>query len=529
MSVLQDSRAAVPTVICVSIRGFLRLLFTGVVLLGVLLAAPSVSSAERSEEDPFLSSDVFPPRVLEVPGLSGDPGAGSVRLLDAGGAEIPLTGPGAVFESGVLRVYPPRLPVGEYRVVYATGEYPVTVGKPPFPSLGGGSGSSSSPILPLALLALAVPAVVLLALPRRRLLAVPLLGAAAVGGVLLMSGGSEVRPLTNGDPCALSSLVEDCGSQYVLGVFGSEGPQAAAAELRRLASMENSPWASICHEIAHDLGSRTFRLTADPLESISAGFTDCSLGYVHGVLEAMGTYLPDEAFPAAVVTACARLDELFLPEGAQSIFGCHHGVGHAAMWRFNESLADAMPVCDRFPLPRQQEECKVGAIMEWVYADQRATVSGRTQDAPLPRVDSPLELCEPPLSDLSEGCVEGALTSVARSGVEPASQWCAENPSVIEACLRSLARRVVQIDLSEGGSFLKEPMSFCGLFGDAAVQESCAMQVGYMHLFLSRSVSAAASVCEAFPVGLQSSCREGNDQVRKYAESLGDGSFNFRD
>lgn len=506
-----------------------RVLLTG--LLAVLLIAvqPFAARAERSEEDPFLSSDVFPPRVLEVPGVPTGIDPVEVRLVDAGGVGIPLTGDAAVLAGGVLKVYPPRLPVGEYRLLYPGGEQAVTVGDPPFPALDGSSGESGTPLWVYLLLGAGVPALALLTRPRRRLLAVPLFGMSLLGAVLLFTGGSDAAPASQGDPCALADLVEDCASEYVLGLFESEGPNVASEELRRLSGAEDSRWASICHEIAHDLGSRTFRVSLDPKESISFGFTDCSLGYVHGVLEAMGTYLSDEEFPVAVVDACSRLDELFLPEGAQSIFGCHHGVGHAAMWRFNESLESAMPVCDRFDLPRQREECKVGAIMEWVYADQRATVSGRPQDAPLPRVASPLELCEPPLSDLSEGCVEGALTSVNKQGVEGSAQWCSENPSVIEACLRSLARRVVQIDLSEGGSFLEQPMSFCGLFADEATRENCAMQVGYMHLFLSRSVSAAGKVCNAFPSGLVTRCREGNDQVRKYAESLGDGSFNFRD
>lgn len=502
---------------------FPRLLLLFVVLLGtVTLSAPV--AAERSEEDPFLVSDVFPPRSIEL-SLSRAPDPGSVRVLDDSGVEVPLTGEGFSFADGTLTVYPPRLPVGLYRVVHPGGEQEVLVGEPPFPGLP--EPSTQRPLWHWLLLGAAIPGVLLLIRPGRRLLGLPFLGMALLGGVFLLSGaGGEVQ-VTKGDPCVLSSGASDCASDYILGVFSSQGPDVASAELRRLSGTANSSWASICHEIAHDLGSLTFRTSMDHVGSVSSGFTDCSLGYVHGVLEAMGTYLDDDSFPAAAVEACKRVDELFLSEGG-SLFGCHHGVGHAAMWRFNESLQPAAEVCDLFDMPRQQEECKVGAVMEWVYADQRAQVSGRNADAPLPRVESTLELCAPPIGDLSEGCVEGALTSVGKSGVVDAASWCDDNRAVLEACMRSLARRVVQIDLSEGGTYLDDPMSFCSAFADDA-RGLCAMQVGYMHLFLSRSRSAAAKVCESFPVEFAARCREGNDQVLEYAAAIGDGSFNFRD
>jgi len=507
------------TILCVRAH---RLVLIFLLLFGALTLASPVS-AERSEEDPFLVSDVFPPRSVEIL-LADEPE--SVRLLDASGVEVPLTGEGFSFENGTLTVYPPRLPVGAYRIVHPGGEQEILVGEPPFVTLP--DPSAARPFWHWLLLGAVAPGVVLLLLPRRRLLALPLLGLGLIGGVLLLTGSGDRVQVTKGDPCALASGASGCASDYVLGVFAAEGPASAASELRRLSGTEDSAWASICHEIAHDLGSLTFRTSMDHVGSVSAGFTDCSLGYVHGVLEAMGTYLDDDSFPAAAVETCLRVDELFLPQGG-SVFGCHHGVGHAAMWRFNESLQPASAVCDLFEQPRQREECKVGAVMEWVYADQRAQVSGRDADAPLPRVESTLDLCAPPIGDLSEGCVEGALTSVGKSGVLDAAAWCDDNRVVLEACMRSLARRVVQIDLSEGGTYLVDPMSFCSAFGDGDARGLCAMQVGYMHLFLSRSRSTAKTVCESFPSELVSRCKEGNEQVLEYAEAIGDGSFNFRD
>jgi hypothetical protein len=495
------------------------------VLLGFLAALPTVATAE--EVDPFLTSEVFPPREVVVPGGAG---SGEVTLLDSVGVAIPLTGEGHVDRGADLVIFPPRLPAGEYLIRHDRGEFRFEVGQPPFASATPREPTGGFPWFPVLLLTAAVPGVVLALRSGRRVLALPLLGVAAVGGFLLLTGDSDVVSTGKGDPClAQQSGLLDCATTHVLGVFESDGVAAASEELLRISTTPGSPWAPICHEVAHTLGELAFRTSRDPSGVFNTGFLDCSLGYVHGALEAMGTYLPDADLPGALVAACTRLDELFLPTGAESILGCQHGAGHAAMWRYNENLTPARGVCDRFASPRQREECKVGALMEWVYAGQRAAVSGRAVDAPLPRVASPLELCAPPHGELTAGCVEGALTAVGKADVVEATNWCVENPSVLAACVTSLARRVVQIDLSEGGSFLSDPMSFCGLFTGDAARSECARRLGYMHLFLSRSTSAAEQLCSSFPTELVAPCRDGNREVREYAESLGDGSFNFRD
>lgn len=506
-------------------RRFTLLLALVLTLCTGLLGSPGPVAAEES--DPFLTRELFPPREVLVPGAATTT---PVVLLDALGGAIPLTGPGQEVRGADLVVFPPRLPAGQYRVRHASGEFDFEVGTPPFTVATPSEGVDGIPWWPVLLLTAALPGAFLLLRPSRRLLAVPLFGIAGVGALLLFSGDTTTSPAGKADPCvAAGATLVDCATEHVLAVFEQGGVDAASTELLRLSSTPGSAWAPVCHEIAHDLGSLAFRVSRNPVTAIEGGFLDCSLGYVHGALEAMGTYLPDTDLPTALTAACRRLDELFLPAGTQSILGCHHGAGHAAMWRFNENLSAAREVCDDFTMDRQREECKVGALMEWVYADQRATASGRPADAPVPRVASTLDLCAPPHGELTAGCVEGALTAVDREDVPLASQWCEDQPSILAACVTSLARRVVQMDLSERGSLLEDPMSFCGEFASDDVRAQCAQRLGYMHLFLSRSTSAAAELCTRFPASFIASCRDGNREVREYAESLGDGSFNFRD
>jgi hypothetical protein len=291
----------------------------------------------------------------------------------------------------------------------------------------------------------------------------------------------------------------------------------------------------VCHEVAHELGTRTWLQTRSVAETIAAGSTDCSLGYVHGLLEVLGTYLDDDTFPVAAKEACDGLDELYRSgrlagtntNGPQTLLGCHHGAGHAAMWRFNEDLRKALPVCENFDQPAQQEECRVGAVMEWVYADQRARTSGRVEDRPLPQVTQPVELCMPPIGVLSPGCVEGAVTAVQPEGIESTRQWCVEHPEVAGACVQSLARRMVQIELSQKIPVLDDVESFCGSLGDALPPADCAERFGYMLLFLSRDLGRTEALCERLPEVQRLGCERGVATVIEYAEKVGDSSFNL--
>ncbi|MBU6202158.1 MAG: hypothetical protein KJS90_09225 [Acidobacteria bacterium] len=514
-------------------RGVYRVVFAVLAVCVVLVVAAPVS-AER-EQDPFSLGDAFPPRVVRVDGVTGVDGP--VRLVDADGRDVPLTGDLSSLSGDVLSVYPPRLPAGTYSVEYPGGSHAFTVGSP-LPEVA--SPARSGGLLWLLPLVALVPAALLLARPRRtgaRLagLAVAALGLAAAGGLFVLVGSSG-RALPQGDPCLNRQDLTACATGYVVGVLDDFGPQIATGELVRLSGASGSAWARICHEPAHELGIRTWKTTGSLEEAVAAGTTSCSLGYVHGLLQAMGTYLDDEEFPPAARALCDGLDERYrdgdLVDGAgagngpSTLLGCHHGVGHAAMWRFNEDLRRAAPVCSGFSLAEQQEECRVGAVMEWVYASQRAARSNSPQDRPSPQVGRPVELCLPPLGVLSPGCVEGAVTAVGPDDVAATAGWCKEHPEVLAACVQSLARRMVQMDLSRVAPLLDAVPGFCSSFGESYPAEDCAERFGYMLLFLSRDRARTDEFCASLSEPLATGCVRGVDKVLEYAAQIGDDSFN---
>jgi len=506
-----------------------------VVVLAAVAFLPSPAAAQE-EQDPFSLGDAFPPRVvvIDLPAPPvGDP-VGSVSLFDAAGREIPLTGAGVEVSGSRLRVFPPRLPAGTYTLVHPGGSSVVEVGEAPVvPSFGGDGGRGRLWMLPLVFL---VPGLVLLVRGRR--LAGVLVGLAGGGvsvGLFLL--GAPGAALPQGDPCAGRADLTACATGYVVGVLEDFGPATATDELVRLASAPGSAWARICHEPAHELGMRTWLADGSLDRAVEAGTTSCSLGYVHGLLQAMGTYLGDDEFPAAARDLCDGLDRRYrsgdlvggVSGGPSTLLGCHHGVGHAAMWRFNEDLNRASPTCAGFALTEQVEECRVGAVMEWVYASQRAARSGVAEDRPSPQVARPVELCLPPLGALTPGCVEGAVTAVGPDGIEATRAWCVEHPGVLAACVQSLARRMVQMELSAVAPLLATVPDFCSSFGAAYGARECAERFGYMLLFLGRDASRTDGFCASLPGEMAAGCTKGARDVLEYARQTGDESFNLTD
>jgi hypothetical protein len=197
------------------------------------------------------------------------------------------------------------------------------------------------------------------------------------------------------------------------------------------------------------------------------------------------------------------------------------------MWRVNEDLTRALPICAGYDLPAQREECAVGAVMEWVYASQRAAVLDRPQDAPLPAVSQPLELCELADGPLSPGCVEGAVTAVGPEQVDETIDWCLARPEVLQACTHSLARRVVQMEINENQPVLGRASAICERLSSSPGNTYCSESFGYMLLFLRRDLDMTKDFCASLSVLQVDGCMRGIERVREYARAVGDSSLMF--
>jgi hypothetical protein len=491
------------------------------VMVALILGFTGPVAAGDSPTGAADQAAVRPPRIVLFEGMAPT----SARVLDVHGRELPLTGAGTRVAADGVEVFVPRLPPGRF-VVEAGGQRRVLeisgVGglmlEPPEP-----------PARPVAALALVVSLVAagaaaawVLRGHRARSGAVVALTAVAAAAVLMSFGsGPERFP---GDPCLVEppdvGTAYQCLSRHVSGVYFAEGTSAAVAELDRIAASGVPEWQSTCHEVAHLLGEISWKAGQDSRELVRAGSVNCSFGYFHGILEAMGSYLPDDEVAGEAGRLCQLAVQHF---GPQSTSECSHGVGHAAMWRTNGDLPRAYRICDESGV--SLEECRSGAAMEWTLVKENA--AGDPRQLPEPRVASALELCRPPWGTPTPMCAEAAVFGMGvLDDLTGVVELCREmEPGDARACAGLVANQSVILRAPAGTQFLSpaELSAVCDLLADID-GGSCMRNIAYGLLFTVRDLSYVEEFCTQVGDRLNA-CLEGIEQVRRYVERTGDTSF----
>jgi len=496
--------------------------FVCVVALLVVLA--SSLPGRVSADDTINAPGPLSPRELSVAVPEGTTSADLV-LRDAVGRVVPLTGAGVLVAGGVARVFPPKLAEGSYALVHPGGEEVVVVGDAAAAAETPAGGSRPS------LLLFAVPFLVLGVVlgALRRPWPAGLALALGVGVALVPAVRGGASDVSAPDPCSAVAIWEDrvrCMSAHMRDVLVANGVAAAVDRLEFLASRPGGRWATDCHEIAHYLGQIAWKETADVGRLLDAGTLSCSFGYFHGLLESMGTYSDDVSFPATSLALCAGLGGRFaVAEEDGSVRECAHGIGHAAMWRHNEDLTAARPVCAALPEESWREECDSGAVMSWVFAREAARTEGRPQDAPVPTVGKPVDLCAPPHGSPTRGCVDGALSGTLFAEYEESLAWCRARPASAEACSGSLGRRLMTWEVEGVGPAAPQAVRLCGeIHAQDAARQDCMATMSWMHLHVLRDYAKTSVFCDLVGAAFSSGCREG---VLRFYETMirrGDGS-----
>lgn len=119
-----------------------------------------------------------------------------------------------------------------------------------------------------------------------------------------------------------------------------------------------------CHNIAHDVGHKTYKLygfnaamTMDNPEHVRHALVEniCAGGYVHGVLEELSLYDPEFAKrPNAVCD--------MLPKASRG--SCFHGMGHVYMLMNNQDTVGAIRDCRVIQKDSDTYRCFEGVRME---------------------------------------------------------------------------------------------------------------------------------------------------------------------
>jgi hypothetical protein len=465
----------------------------------------TVNSANTADSSLELRGP-FTPRAVVLPTGVRAITADEVTLFDSDGAMIPLTGRQVtVDDDGTTAVLLPKLSEGTYLLRYPGGERELLIGTERAPigrdlETSGNGGD----FFAVTLLGTGAMLAMLLLVRRRMLPGLLVLGGTIAGGaLLLLSPVDSLGQVSAPDPCSVVrdwGVRENCMYDHILETLDRDGVRDAVARLEYLVATPNSLWPQSCHEVAHYLGQLGWRQVASLEDAVKVGTVSCSFGYFHGMLESMGTYLDDATFAEQILTVCPMVATTFFPDDASGNAGpgreCVHGIGHASMWRTNEDLPRAVPVCAALQAEPDREECIAGATMSWIFAREQARAEGTERDLPLPRVATPLELCAPPYGEATPGCVEGALTGTTFEEYTLAVAWCAERDALAATCASTLVRRLVYWENNKINDLVGAAQSLCQeLATNEYLSSTCIERFSWLHMYRGREYETTRALC----------------------------------
>ncbi len=300
----------------------------------------------------------------------------------------------------------------------------------------------------------------------------------------------------------------------------------------RIVGRSNGLLAGMCHVVMHEVGRRygaDRKLTLATLQDYLPRSNDpgCSGGFAHGLITSLGK---DAAVGPQAAATCERLATRYRE------YTCVHGLGHAYMRLYNESLLIALRSCEKLGA-RLAPDCGQGAFHDYWFSLSGVDQTHRPTNA----VTSPRVLCgaqrprfvracwyrvylerDPgrPLADAADlnalcsglaglqrsGCVTAG--SVVMGGSDPYLHLARCRPfsgSDVQACVRGVGAETLalrplgaQVRLVDG----------CRAFGRSAERDACAS-------WLSTALSVASDGrfaqggCAAVEPFARAACRAG--------------------
>jgi hypothetical protein len=144
--------------------------------------------------------------------------------------------------------------------------------------------------------------------------------------------------------------------------------------------------ASNCHILMHTVGRRYGKIEKVSLARLQdylprSNDPGCSAGFAHGLITSLGTQIL-RLGPAGAAAECRRSATRY------QRYSCIHGLGHAYMRAYMDTLAAALPLC-RLLGPGDAADCAQGAFHDYWLALQHLDGTPRSGKAAV----SPRALC----------------------------------------------------------------------------------------------------------------------------------------
>jgi hypothetical protein len=222
-----------------------------------------------------------------------------------------------------------------------------------------------------------------------------------------------------------------------------------------------------CHEEAHYLGREAYKRIGSLVKVYSQSSEVCLGGVFHGALEgyfiANGLILgPDnqEEIRGAVSSVCHEVEA----ETLHSLGQCHHGLGHALMFAAEDSLPNALSLCDALEKLTYREVCYTGAFMQNV-------VNRNSVDHPvyMLKENDPMYPCNVLDERYKRICYTYAVLEQFQGDLQKGIKLCGSIPEEMRVeCFRTLGRNAVM--------YIDEPVDLvknCQQIEGSAYREAC--------------------------------------------------------
>lgn len=381
---------------------------------GALPAASSAESTPSVVTVPAAGSSIIPP--LSLSATFPGPG-GKITLFDDEGHELPPTGAGVTVDGNRLVFSNPDLERGRYTLRWeylgTTGasDFIVSTGQPNYiPDARETESGSRFNLVPLGV-GLGLASLILVALRRRLLVAVPL-------AVLMLAGsGAAGWAMSQERPTELTACLtigtewneerRECAKEWVL-ASGGQQPDRLVAALqmvsaeKRLGAAENQP----CHNISHDVGRELANRGADVAALAAADPGLCAWGLTHGALERKAVLLTDDSWKKLAAQVC-------VPFSGEAAIQCAHGLGHASALRSNSNMEFSYATCQQLDHigPVSVSSCAEGATMNWTSRLQFSADGGAIDRSLLGFPQTPFiaATCQDLEDATRAGCWRGAF------------------------------------------------------------------------------------------------------------------------
>lgn len=222
-----------------------------------------------------------------------------------------------------------------------------------------------------------------------------------------------------------------------------------------------------CHEEAHYLGREAYRRLGSVAKVYAQSNETCLGGVFHGALE--GYFIESDLvlgqdnfanIRSAVSNICKEVEA----ETPHSFDQCHHGLGHALMFAAEDSLVDALSLCDALETVSEREGCYTGAFMQNV-------VNQNSQDHPTAmfKANDPLYPCPVLSKQYQKICYTYAVLERYQGDTEKGIELCGLMPrEFTRECFRTLGRNTVMY--SEDVAVIA---SQCNQIGKLEDREAC--------------------------------------------------------